>query len=670
MWSRLVITDGTKNGTVDLLPYYKEWLPSLAVSKGGGYWSSSTYTQGRQLFDKQFENIIDTFVLNLYTGKQIETIDLTNKLTTLLDKGVAYWINDFQTEMVWIEMRPKSQPNIQYAIISDWSIPNLDEVFVPPFSATGTMEDISLIIEHGIWLENQPGVGTQLELQSANSNVDANTDRKRTWLSNYQDFSPLTHIFVFDASGPTYTDITGLTGVGLLPAVPAVGDILYVIVQDAGTKSPFHNIVFNIGIAQAGLTIVPEYSRGAGAYGNISTYGWPYVDDTNSFQRTGPNAIVFDYPGGANSWQTDVVNGITGWIIRFRVSAGAGVSPTIVNDPIYTNENPYFDIPGDQVAGTYPAQMKYELWRRDTSTNYTNAYFEIGTKALVGLRSLERGADFVGFLPTYDPILPANIAYTMSIGAVIVSPNIPWYRNHRWVPGGALANAIPGYWTISDPLSRQYPGTYRVFLRVLDNCPAVGDIEVRLGFSAGNIANVYHVTEYQQVVTLADQVVLDFGLVTIPNAFEDPNYDYDLFVILESNTTAASTNIYFYDLILMPADECLIDLQVAATNNWQTFDQDEILLPDSITNPKFEISADMLRETIDAATMQFVLGWQARTPGENIANINQTLGQRVWTFLLYNQNYITGGEADYRAIWSTAVSARAWRNQRYKMLRG
>lgn len=680
MWSKFIITNGTTAGTFDVLRYLKEWLPRLASAKDGGYWSGSGYTQGRQLFGKEFENILDTYILNLVTGSSTDTNNLISDLTLLLDQAVSYWINDFQIDNaagnpadrpVWIEARLRCQDVSRYSLIYDWSIPQLAEYFVAPYLTNGMMPDISLIVERGLWLENPPTESTQIELQSANTNIAENTDRKRTWVSNYMDWNPLTHVFVYDAAPVSWTNITGLTGVNLLPAVPAVGDILYVGVREPGTASPFHNIIFNIGVAAAGMTIIPEYSRGGGAWGNISTYGWSYINDTYLFTNTGPNVVVFDYPGGMNSWQTDIVNGITAWWIRFRVSAiTVPVAPTQVTDIIYTQEQPYFDIPADQISGTYPAQMKYELWRRDDCDNETGAYRVIGTKVLLGLRSLDRGADFIGFLPAYNTILPANLAYTINLGATQFQGNVPWARPHRWVAGGVSTGAIPGYWSITDPRSRDYAGTYRVFLRVKDNSPNVGDIETRLGFAAGNIANMFYITDYRSPVTNGVEVFLDFGLVTIPKAFQDTAYDYDLYVVMECNSNATSTNIYFYDLILFPADECILDLEVAANNNWQTFDQGEILLPDSISNPKFEITSELLREDLTATVIEYALSWQARTPGENIANVNQSAGQRVWSLILYNQNYLTGGEPDYRVPWSTAVSVRAWRNQRYKQLGG
>ena len=108
------------------------------------------------------------------------------------------------------------------------------------------MDEISLIIEHGLWSENEPGDATAVELQSGNSLIAETTADKTAWVSGYWDNYPLTHIFVYDAAPVTWTNITGLSGVNLFPAVPAVGDILYVGVQDTGNSSMFDNIVFNI----------------------------------------------------------------------------------------------------------------------------------------------------------------------------------------------------------------------------------------------------------------------------------------------------------------------------------------------------------------------------------------------------------------------------------------
>lgn len=671
MWSRFRITDGTKAGTIDVLPYLREWLPQLALAKGGGSWSGSPYAQGRQLFAKQFDNIIDTFLLSFVTGSQLETTQLVNLFTTLLDKGVAYWLNDFQTDMVWIEIRPECQDYSQYALIYDWQIPQLNDYFDAPFGINGSMDEVTLIIEHGLWSENIPGDGTAIELQSSTITIAENTDRKRVWITNYWDDSQISHVFRYDAAPPGYTNITGITGTVLFPVAPAVGDILYVGVENTGTESPFHNIVFNIGTAMVGLAFTIEYSRGAGAWGALPVAGYGFQDDTNGFANTGPNAVVFDYIAGANPWATDAVNGVTAWWIRFRITAAAGaVSPAIVSDPIYTQQCPYFDIPADQVEGTYPAQALYNMWRRDVSYDSSATFILVGTKFLLGLRSLDRGTDFLAFLATHTSILPPSVTYTVSLGLMQTAANTPWYYAHQWVPGGALSNAAIGYWKVTDPESRQYTGTYRVFLRVKDNSPANGDIITRISMCVGNVANIVYTSPNRQVATQAVESVLDFGMLTIPEAYESSSYDYDLYFWIYGDSTATATNIYYFDLILMPVDECPIDLEISADNINQTFGQNEILLPDSISSPKYNITAKMLEENISATSLKYKSEWQARTPGENILQVNQTNGQRLWTLLMHNYNYITGGEPDYRAIWSTGICVLGWRNERYKTLRG
>jgi len=675
MWSKLIVTDGTKTGTVDLLRILKEWLPTLAAAKESGYWSGSSFTQGRQLYDKQFENVIDTFMLDISTGEQSDTIALVNLLIELLDKAVSYWTTDEQTDPVWLEMRPECQDESQYAIIMEYSLPQIDEIFAPPFSGSGLLEGISLIIEHGLWSENEPTSATAIELSGGNSLISESTDRKSVWLSNYYDDSPLTHIFVYDASGGTYTNITGLSGVNLLPAVPAAGDFLYIGVQDDGTNSPFDNIVFNIGTAASGLTLTPEYSTAAG-WAALPVAGYGFRDDTSLFTNTGRNIIVFDPVGGANPWSSRVVNGVTAWWIRFWVQiAVAPVCPTQQTDAIYTNQNSFFELASDQISGTYPAQAKIELWRRDNSNSFNAAFITQGTQVVAGLRSLDRGAGFQAFLNTYNNATPTGVSWTNGgASATVTNLYAPTYRFVRWSSGGVVARpgTAIGYWTISDPTSRAYTGKYRAFLRVTQQ-GTLGDMEVRLGIGAGGFGSTSYFTEWKRCSTTANVALFqtfDMGIVDIPAP--NPaiaNYAYDVFISVWGTDDGGVSNIQIYDLVLIPIDECPFDAQVVtATPLFDLFNINNLLVPDSITWPKMDIATPNLSELLDGTSKTYQANWQTRTPGEIFWQHGKD--QRLWVLLLYNYNYLTGGEVEYSGIFHSAITVRAWRNQRYKMLRG
>jgi len=674
MWSKFIITDGTKAGTIDILWMLKEWLPQLATAKDGGFWTGSSFTQGRQLYDKQFDNIIDTFILNIATGNQTDTVATLNLLIKLLDKGVDYWTADESDEMVWLEVRPECQDESQYALVMDYSIPGVSEIFAGLFSGSGTLQDISLIIEHGLWLENEPGTASSIEITGGNSAIAASTSRKDVWLSNYYDNCELTHIFVYDAAPVTWTNITGSYGVNLFPAVPAAGDILYIGVEDDGVNSPFSNMVFNIGTVASGLTIVAEYSTAIG-FSALPVVGYGYQDNTSFFTNSGRNIIVFDPVGGATPWQSRAINGVTAWWIRFRITGvAAPISPTQQTDAIYTNNNSFIELDDDQIAGTYPAQSKLEFWRRDSTNSFNTAFIVQGTQVVAGTRSLDRGSGFQAFLNTYNSATPSGISWTNVSGATQTNIYVPFYRFSRWSSGGVVPRpgSTIGYWTLSDPTSRQYSGKYRAFLRVTQ-AGTLGDMELRLGFGSGAFGSISYFTEWKRCSTTANVALfqtLDMGIVDIPPASSEySDYDYDVFITVWGVDDGGASNVSVYDLVLIPIDECLFDTQVVnATPIEDLFNINDLLNPDSITRPKVDVETVLLSELLDGTSKKYITAWQTRTPGEIYWQHGKA--QRLWFFLLYNYNYFTGGEIEYSGIFHSAVTARAWRNQRYKTLRG
>lgn len=680
MWSKFLITDGTKAGTIDLLPRLKEWAFSMPQTKGGGYWSGSTYTQGRQLFNKQLDNIIDTFLLDIFTGKQITTIQWLNTLTTLLDKAVGYWTNDWQTEMVWIEMCPEYQDNSQYAIIMDWNIPGLDEIFTAPFAFSGGIEDINLIVEHGIWLENAPGVGTDIELQSANTDIEQTTAEKSIWVNNYWKNAPLTHLFVYDASIPAFSaNQIGIDAVTLFPAAPAVGDILYVGRTSAAPGSPFDNLIWNIGTAQVGLTIVREIWTGA------AWVAWPaafsFEDDTDggaqAFTLTGRNSMAFDPPWVATVWTPTAINGVTAYWIRWRITvvAGGAISP-VTSESVYTNEWPYLDVPADQIAGTYSALLRLENWKRDLCNIDEDAVGieALITKVLVGVRSISRGSSFIAYLPAYTSQLPAGFTFTIVAPAISQAGiNVPAGNYCYWNPGAALTQGFC-YWIIASPIAETYSGSYRVFLRGRETGIA-GSIGIRLQFRMGGSSSPFYITDWVYGFTLKDEI-LDFGIVNISKSPTFDAYVSSIQIRVEGDCPAAGRTYSVYDLIMIPADEMIAEFTVSSGEDVTAADAkvlklDTMLLGDSITYPKIHVQASNYSKYIDPAIARYFLSnWMAIMPGELFLNANSEDGQRLWYLAIYDENYEGLAEPNNRVVFHNLLTITGERQQRYISLRG
>lgn len=156
----LTITDGTAENTARLLVTLKgthltEWFPKapqpLTVIQ-----ASSPYLDGKHLITKTYDNVVDTFIVDI-DGDDINlTIAKLSKFYTLLEKATHYWMEDYNTHKFWLEIKGECEENTRYALIVDYSIPEGDNPFEAPFAVEGasTLEGEQLIIEHTIWQDN------------------------------------------------------------------------------------------------------------------------------------------------------------------------------------------------------------------------------------------------------------------------------------------------------------------------------------------------------------------------------------------------------------------------------------------------------------------------------------------------------------------------------------
>ena len=175
MFAELAVTDGTADGTINLLNrshgfHVVSWRPALPGYKGGGVFQDSPLAHGRRLVTRSFENVVDTFSLAINAVHQNALIYDLQELARLLEKGVDYWAADWQNEPVWLEARAIHETNTRYAIVHTWRIPELDDPYRGAFiSQMMGMDNLTLIIEHGLWLSNAPGESTCVEISAVES---------------------------------------------------------------------------------------------------------------------------------------------------------------------------------------------------------------------------------------------------------------------------------------------------------------------------------------------------------------------------------------------------------------------------------------------------------------------------------------------------------------------
>lgn len=358
----------------------------------------------------------------------------------------------------------------------------------------------------------------------------------------------LTDVYWYDASGPVFGPnlMDAAMPIDFLPVVPAVGDIVYYIIDTAVADSgPFNNIVHNLSVAQVDLTIVWEYWNGAWVALTVQ-------DNTDAdgamtgdpFDTVGDKSIHWFPP---SDWTTTVINGITGWIVRARVTAigAAPAPPTQAERLIYSVTWPYVDVDEDDVPGDISALAR--LLARQQGGQFTRSEF------FFGLRRLARGANFSAYLNISDTQLPTGITTDVRPGTVWAT--LSTAPTGRAAVSGALATTI---WNdralieFSPSLARQYFGVYQAFLRVVVTGTA-SEFSVRLRVEFGG----QYYTDPVSPTSTSEYEILALGRVWIGDTLAMRSFDEleDSEIAIQSIKSGAAASITYYDLILIPVDE-------------------------------------------------------------------------------------------------------------------
>ena len=550
----LKITDGSEE--VNLIDeqagfILKEWIPAIPTYKNGGVFVDSPLVEGRRLVSKQFGNVTDTFRVDVREAGQDALIAQLQTLRQLLEKAANYWVTEWQTEPVWLEAQASCESNKRYAIIYMGSLPEDDNFYSQPFigeQGRAAMDDLSLVIEHGIWQDVEPGQeGNALEISSesvAPDNVTYGQEASTSGAFVVNKYAPddqLTHIYYYDASLAAWSAnlINAAVPFALTPNPTEAGDIIYFGVEDPGFRYVnFTNLIFDIGTVSSNITTaVWEYYDGS-AWQDLSE-----TDDTSNFTVAGVGVVTWSVPA---DFTKVVINGVTAYWIRFRVTVIGGVvtRPTQQNRYVYTQVVPYVSVDYNDVSGDIPILIKCSVAPEDSSGI---------NRVIFGTRSKSRGEDFSAFLNVTDHNLPPGITFSI----------FGLYRAYvRNAPSGECAfieNAPASwntyfYWTLDNSIACQYHGVFRAFMRGYQSSGSAGDIKIKLRYY---YTSTTHYTETNPVPFryLIDGEYIDLGRIELPPS----NYSHDIIedqigigLQLYGNTTS---DCYLYDLILIPIDE-------------------------------------------------------------------------------------------------------------------
>jgi len=169
MTSILRVTDGItfiELATGEVGFRLERWRPGKPGFKDGGVWRDSPLADGRRLADYRFESVIDTWQVHL-TGQNMDrVIEAAQEMDRLLLKAVNYWTTAWQQRPVYLIARGSDETNTRYAVVYGYEWAEMANPHAQPFYAAfglNAMDNLTISIEHGLWLETPPGEGTAVE---------------------------------------------------------------------------------------------------------------------------------------------------------------------------------------------------------------------------------------------------------------------------------------------------------------------------------------------------------------------------------------------------------------------------------------------------------------------------------------------------------------------------
>ncbi len=432
------------------------------------------------------------------------------------------------------------------------------------------------------------------------------------FFSDRHNQAQLTHIFYYDASTGAYSP--NLVGAALpfdlFPNPYAVGDILYFIIDTAVINSgPFGSLVLDILGPDAGLGGSWNYWNGGWAAMNL------FINDlTGTLGIAGMNIVDWEQQA---DWVTTTINGITGYIINFTISAvgATSVPPKQQHQGIYAVVTPFLDIDAARVGGDVPMLAEETLFEATTGGRVLNC-----GRVWAGLRTLRRGPNFTAYLNFADEQNPSGV--TVTAGTSFQTDVTSETGRASYWNSGSTAWEIAGYMLIDAPLAKQYVGSYMMFLRArLTAAETNYQFKIRLGFGS----EIYYETiAVQPFACGAGQRISlsSFGEIKIPM---DPKLlSNRIYIEVQAKTGAIANDAYLHTLILIPNDEWIGAYERGSL--YSLFNKDLYLNVDPISQVKLSEVAIIRLATNGTQYFQ----WDDRGP--DMPRLKQKYDQRLWMF--------------------------------------
>ena len=465
------------------------------------------------------------------------------------------YVND-----IYLVEQSSGETNTRYAKVH--AVPELNfphPVFNDTFEQMRAIENFGIGIERGIWRSGIPGV---LPSVSTLQPTDGPGVPTQVIFSNYQDDHEIDYIFTFGNGGTGWSLNLIAAAAHDMFTDGVTGDEYYI-----GSEEPFWITVWNLVTAGVYTASSFTYEYSDGALGWIPlTLGDDLMlyPDSEPWNGTGI-ASLHAHPG--DDWAADTVNLVAAhyWIkITLTMGGVWTTSPANGTVVVYNQHTPEVRIPAASLKGDVPPLVIKRLKSPDGGDE-DNTMCSM-SRIVVGMKS--RGLDsFVSRLNCGGDGLPAG--WTVDYGsdtAAVADPQSP--GGDRADCDFALVSTQA--WRVrftGEDMLRDFAGEYRVFLRYSQTDGDPEDISIKLRVKIGSTeefapafetGEVFSAGAYDRV--LMDLIPGDTLLLPFLEIVNADDLDADLIFEIWAELSAGSAELNFIDLILIPADEWIADL--------------------------------------------------------------------------------------------------------------
>lgn len=489
-----------------------------------------------------------------------------------------------------------------------------------------------------------------------------NTCANSVYISNQMKVSNITHVKQDD--GGVITDLFPAASfpINLLPTTPAVNDALYVgtdtSVFDTG---PFNNVIFDLNKVGGSITIVIEYYNG----------GWTTLattDNTNGLKTYGISSVYFIPP---TDWATTTVDSITGYWIRFRVTA-LGATPSVVtqdNRDVYSSVFPYIQFASTQTKGDIPSIARIKLENKSDNSGRDSSLEAYSNRIIMGLSNDNTSGNFVAHLNVSDEQNPPGI--NISLGSnTSFETNVksPTGRRAVYNPGTVDSLADRVTFSLGPTIAPDFYGNFHAYMRGRRFGGTSSEVNVVLKIIAGSGSPIF-TSESQQFQTTLDWELIDFGRVRIsPVGIINRNDKADqIQLIIQADSTSGvyAPDVAFYDLILIPTNHYFGDFIDNNNNGDSIIGYDDSLFKyldvDSIVDPRAPGTRALVKTVYNEITSIY-------TPISPKFILLPKVAQKLW--ILSARTSATGTDYAWLSEPWVSHSIQLYKNDRFLVFRG